>query len=454
MRFYPRSVRVRLTVWYALALTCIIVIFSAGVYFFVGRSLRAQLDEQVSRDSAVLEGIVTSGEIEEGEDLGEIEQEQLIEYFRLQIPNLPVYETQAWRRSGLNESLGRIGPSTMRSVEGTDGKTFRLVLTMAITDGDTTRIAVAWPEGPMLESLHRMRLILAMGVPAAVLLAVVGGFLLARRALSPIQAMSEKARLITADNLSDRLPVENPDDELGQLGSVFNDMLSRLQDAFDRLRRFTADASHELRTPLTAIRSVGEVSVRKEQDAAGYRDTIGSMLEETDRLARLVEYLLVLTQLEARRPARQEAPTDISALVAEAADCLRVLAEEKDQNLNMDLEPGIVASIDRVSIRQAIISILDNAIKYSPPRSSIFLVTRRSGTQGFSIAIEDEGPGIPPEQRSRIFERFYRMPKDAAGDGGGAGLGLSIARHAVENNGGRIEVSERKSGGSVFKIVL
>jgi heavy metal sensor kinase len=285
-------------------------------------------------------------------------------------------------------------------------------------------------------------------------LAVAGGFFLAGQALSPIQTMAAKARLITADNLADRLPVENPDDELGQLAAVFNEMLARLQNAFERLRRFTADASHELRTPLTVIRSVGEVGLRKEQDAAAYRETIGSMLEEADRLARLAENLLALTRLDSGSSARAEEPTEISSFVTEAVDCLRVLAEEKNQQMILALEPGIAISIDRIMIRQAVINILDNAIKYSPPGSRIFVSSRRTEAGDVCIAIEDEGPGIPAAERSRIFERFYRMPRSSAADGNGAGLGLSIAQRAVEASGGRIEVSEGNNGGSIFKIVL
>jgi len=454
MKLHPTSVRFRLTVWYVLALACIILVFSGGVYFFLRHSLRAQLDGQLSNDAAVLGKMTADGEFEEPGDLEEIEQEKVIEYFRMQQAGQPVFRTQAWQKAGLDAALHPADSLALRSAAGSDGQPFRFLSTTSISRGSTAYITVARPESPLRENLYRLRLILVMGIPVALLLAVAGGFLLAGRALSPIQTMAAKARLITADNLADRLPIENPNDELGQLAAVFNDMLSRLQEAFERLRRFTADASHQLRTPLTAIRSVGEVSLRKEQDAAAYREVIGSMLEEADRLARLTENLLILTRLDARPTSRAEEPTEISTLVAEAVDCLHVLAEEKSQTVRLDLEPGVTISVDRVMIRQAVINILDNAIKYSPTGSAISATARRTEAGNPCIEIEDEGPGIPAAERSRIFERFYRMPRGSAADGNGAGLGLSIAHRAVESSGGHIEVSEGKNGGSIFRIVF
>jgi heavy metal sensor kinase len=454
MNLSPSSVRLRLTLWHALSLAVIIVVFAAAVYLFLRQSLRDQLDEQVSKDAAILKTMVSSGEIEETEDLEEIEQGKIIEYFQLQQPAQPTFRSRAWQIAGLDSVCRRTDPRAPRSVMAADGQSYRLVSTISTFRSDTVHIAVARPESPLRDSLYRLRLILSLSLPIAVLLAVAGGFFLAGRALSPIKTMAAKARLITADNLADRLPVENPDDELGQLAAVFNNMLSRLQDAFERLRRFTADASHELRTPLTAIRSVGEVGLREEQDATAYRETIGSMLEEVDRLTRLSENLLALTRLDSGNPSGAEEPADVSSLMTEVVDCLRVLAEEKGQEIRMNLEPGITASIDRVAIRQALINILDNAIKYSPPGRPISVSVRRTETGNTRIAVEDEGPGIPAEERGRIFERFYRMPQNARAGGAGAGLGLSIAQRSVERSGGSIEVSESKKGGSVFTIIL
>jgi signal transduction histidine kinase len=188
----------------------------------------------------------------------------------------------------------------------------------------------------------------------AVGVAFVGGYFLAGRVLAPVGAMADTARRITAESLHARLPVDNRDVEFGRLAGVFNDTLTRLQDAFEQLRRFTADASHELRTPLTAMRSGGEVALHRPLTAAAYRDVIGSMLEEVDRLTRLVDSLLTLTRAEAGRIPLSLQLVDLGELVVGATDSLRVLAEDKEQTLSVAVEPNVRAECDSGILRQGI----------------------------------------------------------------------------------------------------
>src|SRR5207248_1237214 len=191
------------------------------------------------------------------------------------------------------------------------------------------------PDGPLAQNLNQLIYILFLGLPGAVAISGLGGYLLARRALAPIERMSERARSINAERLNDRLPVDNPDDELGRLATVFNDTLTRLESSFEQMRRFTADASHELRTPLTAIRSVGEVGLRGKRDETAYREIIGSMLEEVDRLALLVDRLLMLSRGDTGRANLSTDVVDIPELAKEVAEQLSVLAEEKGQSVQV-----------------------------------------------------------------------------------------------------------------------
>jgi signal transduction histidine kinase len=257
--------------------------------------------------------------------------------------------------------------------------------------------------------------------------------------------------LISAERLTDRLPVHNPDDELGRLASVFNETLARLQTSFEQMRQFTANVSHELRTPLTAIRSVGEVGLRGHRDETVYRGIIGSMLEEADRLASLVDRLLTLSRAETGQAAplaRQ--PLDLRALAEDVVGHLSVLAEEKRQTIGVEgAEATGVA--DRLVLRQAVINLVDNAIKYSPVGGQIQVRVAQTPKDAL-IDIVDSGPGIPAEARGRIFDRFYRVE-----DGGpthGAGLGLSIAKGAVEANGGRLTLETSGATGSTFRIAI
>jgi heavy metal sensor kinase len=309
-------------------------------------------------------------------------------------------------------------------------------------------------EGPLRQTLGTLAVILLLGIPCAAGLALVGGYLLAGRVLVPVGAMADTARKITAESLGERLPVENPEDEFGRLARVFNDTLSRLHDSFERLRRFTADASHELRTPLTAIRSVGEVALQGPRDPAAYRDVIGSMLEEVDRLTRLVESLLTLTRAESGRIQPTREVVDLGELAASVADHLRVLAEEKDQHLAVEIRSRVRAEGDSAILRQGLINLLDNAIKYTPAQGSIEVRVGEISAGEVAVEVKDTGPGIAAADRDRIFERFYRVDAARSRESGGLGLGLAIARWAVEANGGRIEVESEEGKGSLFRMVF
>jgi len=272
--------------------------------------------------------------------------------------------------------------------------------------------------------------------------------------LSPFGALAEKARKITAESLAERLPVGNPRDEFGQLAGVFNAMLGRLESAFEQLRRFTADASHELRTPLTAIRSVGEVALQRPLDGPAYREVIGSMLEEVDRLTRLVENLLTLTRGESGHIRLSFETVDLGRLAIGVTEHLRVLAEEREQAPVFDVAQDVLATCDQGILRQALVNVLDNAIKYTPRKGSIHVAVREQESGEGVIEVRDTGPGIPAIHRERVFERFYRVDQGRSRSAGGTGLGLTTARWAVEANGGRMELESEEGAGSVFRIVL
>jgi heavy metal sensor kinase len=313
-------------------------------------------------------------------------------------------------------------------------------------------IQVARPDTAMWTRLRELSALLAFGLPLAVAAAGIGGYLVARRALAPIERMAERAQSITAERLSDRLPVHNADDEMGRLATVFNETLGRLERSFDQMRRFTTDVSHELRTPLTAIRSVGEVGLRGgHRDEASYRAMIGSMLEEADRLAGLVDRLLTLSRAESGQATLARETVNLRVLAEDVVSHLGVLAEEKGQRLTIETtDDGLSAVADRQVMRQALINLVDNAIKFSPTGGDIRI--RITGTAHEAVCdVSDSGPGVAEEARSRIFDRFYRSDDAPAG---GTGLGLSIAKGAVEANGGRLTLEHSPHGGSTFRIIM
>jgi heavy metal sensor kinase len=326
------------------------------------------------------------------------------------------------------------------------------LLTAARQIGDVpVFIRVARSEDEIRDQWKALTFIFLLTIPLAMLAAGGVGRVLAGRALAPIARMAARARTITADRLHERLPVENPHDELGDLALVFNRTIERLEDSFDRLKRFTADASHELRTPLTALRTVGEVGLREPRTPPQYRDIVGSMLEEADRLTRLVEDLLALSRFDSGRVRPAPEPVDLGVLATEVASHLGVLAEEKGIDLRVRTEGHVVALADRPTLRQAVINVLDNAIKYSPAGKTVELSVASGG--GLCVlTVSDEGPGIPREHHARIFDRFYRVDKARTRDIDGTGLGLAIAQWAVAASHGEITVDSVEGRGSRFTI--
>jgi signal transduction histidine kinase len=279
-----------------------------------------------------------------------------------------------------------------------------------------------------------------------------GGYTLARRALAPIDHMVDSARSITAARLHDRLPVVNPDDEMGRLATVFNETLGRLEASFEQMHRFTADVSHELRTPLTAIQSVGEVGLREHRDDAAYRRIIGSMLEEVDRLSALVDRLLTLSRAETDSSQAITDVIDLPGLAKDVAAHLSVLAEEKQQRIEIDATSGMHSAGDRLVLRQAVINVVHNAIKFSPIGGTLHIRVAQLGERAL-IEVRDSGPGIPEAMRPRLFDRFYRG-NPPPGDAGGVGLGLSIAKRAVEANRGQLSLETTGPQGTTFRISL
>ena len=292
----------------------------------------------------------------------------------------------------------------------------------------------------------------AVELPAATLLFAIVGYFLGRRALAPVKAMVDQTRRFSPNSLSERVPVTNPHDELGQLATVVNETFQQHEDSVAELRRFAADASHELRTPLTAMRAVGEVALREPNQVILY-DAVVSMLEEIRRMNQLIERLLLLARVD-----NDDIPVDLEAgpvrsALLEVSDALGLVAEEKQQRIQVDCERDVVAEFDAGLLRLALMNLAQNAIRYSPPDTDIIL--RGFRTDGATaIEVIDEGPGIAAEHHERIFERFYRVDKARSRAAGGAGLGLAIVKWSVERMDGTVELQSEVGRGSVFRVRL
>jgi heavy metal sensor kinase len=449
------TVRVRLTLWYLAAMLVVLGVYVVAVYVVVRQNAQAALDQQLRGD---FQWAAATVDYTPDEGFSWIEPEVVVgddapwvQVWSEDGTILLVSSAEA-RRNRVPDSqrLAMQADDRMVSADA-EGVSVR-ILTRRGRIGDLAIvIQVARPETAMQQQLRDLSLIFIFGLPLALAVAGLGGYTLASRALAPVERMTERARSITAEHLSERLPVHNPDDEMGRLATVFNETLARLERSFEQMRRFTTDVSHELRTPLTAIRSVGEVGLRGHRDEAAFRSIIGSMLEEVDRLSSLVDRLLTLSRAESGQAALAREPVNLDELAENVVSHLGVLAEEKRQTLAIDRGPApVYALADRLVLRQALINLVDNAIKFSPEGGAVRVRIGAARAEAL-VDVSDSGAGIDPDARHRVFDRFYRA--DGA-ETTGTGLGLSIAKGAVEAGGGRLTLEQSGPSGSTFRISM
>jgi len=450
----PRSVRVRLALWYVGVMVVVLAVYIAAVFELVRTNASGVLDEQLRVDFDWASDMLAQrpdGTIAPYDETGEGDSPWLQVW---SVNGQLLYDTPEARRNPVpaSDQLAVKADEQIVTVPGVSPP-YRILSGPSRIGGQPVVVQVARSELTITQSMKQLLFVLLLGLPFGVAAAGLGGYSLARRALAPVDRMSERARLITAERLKERLPVDNPDDELGRLATVFNETLTRLESSFEQMRRFTADASHELRTPLTVIRSVGEVGLRGRRDEVAYREIIGSMLEEVDRLARLVDRLLMLSRADTGQSKLSTDIVDLSELADEVAAQLGVLAEEKQQSITLERTGAPRWTGDRLVLRQALLNLVDNAIKYSPVGGRITIRVAESPAAAV-VEVSDTGPGIPEELQSRIFDRFYRLDKSRSRDNGGTGLGLSIAKWAVEVNGGQLTLEKTNGVGSTFRITL
>ena len=457
-----RSLRLRLTLWYAFTSTIILVALGGMLFFVMHGRLLSEMDRHLRGDFELVESSVSRDETGDfsrpsyGDDEDAAEREkQAGPWFEILSPSGSIL-----LREGPSSDWKVLSPVRhfdagfgAFSAETEGHLHVRVLENKTRLAGELVILRVFRPETELRQALAELGAVLAFGLPLAGALSAAGGYVIAHRSLSPISQIAARARQITAESLGGRLPVPNPYDELGQLATVFNATLARLENSFAELRRFTADASHELRTPLTALRAVGEAALRPDAgDPKSLREALSSMLEEARRLSDLVDALLLLARADTSGVSPSLEQVDFTGLVNEVRETLLVLAEEKNQQIETMAEKVTVRA-DRELLRLALLNLVHNAIRYSAEGLMISLRVRRQEANAVAEVI-DQGPGVAPEHQQKIFERFYRIDKARSRASGGAGLGLAIARWAIERQGGHIELESQPGSGSLFRIVM
>jgi heavy metal sensor kinase len=455
-------VRFRLAAWYAIGGTLLLAAFSATIYFFVAHRMAQPLDVQLQRDLSIIQShleiksdgsVMWDGKAVQSEETWPAknpwfelwdEKGELVHRFwpfdESRLEQLPV--APAAGRETL--SVFRISPDVRLRV-----LSIPLPLTGRAQPWMLRVMTIHEPAGNALSALLR---IIAVALPVVVTLLVLIGFTFTRRWLQPLDKMVSEANRITAHDLSRRLPVVNPHDELGRLAGVFNVTLARLEDSFSALDRFVSDASHELLTPLTTLRSVGEVGLLAARAPEDYREIIGSMLEEAQRLQLLVEKLLQLARAEGGSNMVEQSRIQLEELARECAADAAILAEEKQQRIQVECSPCEIKT-DALLLRQALQNLVDNAMKYSPCGATITIKVHETETSHV-LSVIDDGPGVETEHRARLMDRFFRADDSRGKKGGGYGLGLAITKAYMRVLGGDLGYEPNLPRGSVFRLTL
>lgn len=461
-----RSIRFRLTVWYGGLLAALLLLFSGATWFGLAHYLQQTLSATLARQAQQIgENFLLEVQVS-GENyvVSEINEhylpEQNDQFVRVtRADGSILYVSGIPRNKGFDPAQVSAAPLKAQQAATREehlpggGELLIYSLPFVARDGNRFVIESGAPDDAIENVLRGLLLTLAVALPVMLSVALVGGYWLMRRALSPLDEIASGAERITSHNLNERLLVPRSDDELERLALALNQMIARLDESFQYIRRFTADASHELRTPLTVLRGELEALTQRPHLQAETRETLGSALEETERLARIVESLLTISRLDAGEAQMERVSFDLAELTSATVEQMRLLAEDRNLTLSCETEGSVTIEGDRARLKQVIVNLVDNAIKYTPTGGAVS-VTVGLENQHAVLQVADNGTGIPVEAQAHLFERFYRVDKARSRQMGGTGLGLAIVKSIVTAHGGQVLVQSREGKGSRFRVEL
>lgn len=452
------SIRWRLTLWYGGMFALSLMIFSSIVYASFARDLLAEVDRALDVELAEM-----SQEIERAPDAATLQAQMQKNFGEIKVYELQVVAAdgqQVFSTPGLKDRTfpvpGNLTSETVRDMVplvGTSSPAFRV--STASADGPVGRFVVqaAEPLKIYRQNLAKLMLDLVGLVPLVLAIALIGGYLISRWALAPVDRLTKAAAEITATRLDRRVGADYPHDELGRLASTFNEMIAGLQKSFDEMRRFTADAAHELRTPLAVLKNEAEVTLRQSRTPEEYCRTLQDQLLEIDRMSRLADQLLLLCREDSGLKPAANVKVRLDLLLADLCEQLQVVAEAR--GLTLRLQPVAVMAIngDPDRLRRLFFNLLDNALKYTVAPGKIEATGRLLGDRA-EVVVEDSGIGIAAEHIPHLFERFYRVDPARSRTTEGTGLGLAICRSIVDAHRGEIRVDSVPGKGTRVTVTL
>jgi heavy metal sensor kinase len=441
------TIRVRLTAWYTAVLAVALLVAAVLTYAAVRRQLQRSLDGAMTSTARTLDAGLADEASENHGTLTARGAAELLAEFRESDRGIVLLRADGSEISAQTtpqaRALDRALLRTRRGFSNVPGA--RLL----VTPSATAVIAIAQSLAPQEATLAQLRRAMLITAPLALLVAALGGYVLARQSLAPVVRMSAKARAIGAENLSERIEAAEPRDELGELAATLNDLLARLDASFAAQRRFMADASHELRSPVAILQGELDVTLsRGDRDAADYRESLEVMRRSVQRLTRIVRDLFLLARTDAGEVPLNRAPLDLGELIAQTARAHKTLGD-----VTTECGGDLLVDGDEDLLQRMLGNLIENAIRHARGEEVRVRCTRDGASA--RIEVHDRGPGVDAALRGQIFERFVRAdPARGAAAGSGAGLGLPIARWIAEAHGGKLRLESSGPEGSVFVATL
>jgi two-component system, OmpR family, heavy metal sensor histidine kinase CusS len=462
-KFYRRT-DFKMTLWYVLTFLISALIICTFLYLGLRYRLLKEIDQFLLDETREMERVL-SREPKETYFLMRFEDEVMPRkyypfFFQiLDNEGKPLYVSKEFRETGYvtNDQVltnARNKKETWEEIHSSGGEIgFRIISTPLYKDGKLAEIIQLGTHLHFVrKNLSRFRNNILIALPIILVLGALGGWVLARRSLSPIGYIASKAQNITSENLSRRLTPRGTDDEMDDLIRTINEMIARLESSFKRMAEFTADASHELKTPICAMRGEAEVLLLKERKAEEYQEGLVHFIEQFDHLNQMINDLILLSKFDAIQVELRMAPLRLDLLIKDLCNLFQVLAEQNNIALEMGTIEEVTVLGDKVRLQQLFTNLIDNAIKYTS-KGSIHVTVEKNESAAL-IKIKDTGIGIPKEEQEKIFRRFYRADKSRSRETGGVGLGLSIAEWIVHAHHGRIEIDSELNKGSTFTVYL
>jgi two-component system, OmpR family, heavy metal sensor histidine kinase CusS len=455
------SIGVRLTLWYLAIFALAQILFGAGMWLILRNNLFDLVDDGLEAQVDDLKNFLQSQP--KDRTIAKV-QEEVNETYTIEHPGdyLAVYadNNQLIYRSAFMQAHpsvlvppDQVKRPIVRS-RRIDHRPFRFLFQKLEVNGHIYTVEMGLPADDAVETLHDFRSYLLMFAPLLLLVAAGGGYWLSRRALSSVDALVRTAREVSGTNLGSRLQKLETGDELQRLSDTLNEMLDRIEVAFQRITQFTADASHELRTPVSLIRTEAELALRRSRGEAEYKESLRHILLEAERTTALIEQLLSMARADSGRETLHFDPVDLRQTLRSVVDGWQQVATIRNLQFSANLDaPDFSVMGDETLLRRLADILLDNALKYTPSPGSVHLSLELQGESAV-ICVQDSGVGIPEEEQGKIFERFYRVDKARSRALGGAGLGLAIARWIVTQHGGSIQVESQPGQGATFRVEL